>query len=245
MGHSSCMATLFFDSSVDALSVCDTSLVSLPSTEQATNLGFGIWLITSVNDDFIFRESHATAASSKTQSFAGCRICIITLECGMQIMTKHIKIRSDLSSCNHIPAIKLRISLPNPLASLIMEVPSLEDLPLYDSKAEAGVKFLKQVRKELVHSPRIREVNQLVAKARLLASDMKLLKPSLTRDFNQYVPFKVSFHFDLYCFCCLDSIAFTVHVHLSQISFSRPLVFKKTNEQKSQTETMFRNSRKT
>ena len=66
VGHSSCIATLFFDSSVDALSVCDTSLVSLPSTEQATNLGFAIWLITSATDDFLFRESHATAASSKT-----------------------------------------------------------------------------------------------------------------------------------------------------------------------------------
>ena len=193
MGHSSCIATLFFDSPVDALSVCDTSLHPLPSTEQATNLGFGIWLITSANDDFIFRESHATAASSKIQSFAGCRICIITLECGMQIMTKDIKIRSDLSSCNHIPAIKLRVSLPNPLASLIMEVPPIEDLPLYDSKAEAGVKLLKQVRKKLVHSPRVREVNQLLDIARPLASDMKLLKPSLTREFNQYVPFKVSF----------------------------------------------------
>ena len=74
-----------------------------------------------------------------------------------------------------------------------MEVPPLEDLPLYDSKAEAGVKLLKQVRKELVHSPRVREVNRLVDIARPLASDMKLLKPSLTREFNQYVPFKVSF----------------------------------------------------
>ena len=73
-----------------------------------------------------------------------------------------------------------------------MEVPPLEDLPLYDSKVEAGVKLLKQVRKELVHSPRIREVNQLVDIARPIASDMKLLKPSLTHEFNQYVPFKVS-----------------------------------------------------
>ena len=135
MGHSSCIATLFFDSSVDARSVCDTSLVSLPSTEQATNLGFGIWLITSANDDFIFRESHATAASSKTQSFAGFRICIITLECGMQIMTKHIKIRSDLSRCSHIPAIKLRVSMPNPLASIIMEVP-LWTIYLYKTRKQ-------------------------------------------------------------------------------------------------------------
>ena len=138
-------------------------------------------------------EPHATAASSKTQSFASCRICIITLECGMQIMTKHIKIRSDLSSCNHIPAIKLRVSLPNPFASLIMQVPPSENLPSYDSKPEAGVKLLKQVHKELIHSSRIREVNQLVEIARPLASDKELLKPSLTREFSQCVPLKVSF----------------------------------------------------
>ena len=72
MRHYSCFATLFFDSSVDALSVCDTSLVSLPSTEQAKNLGLGIWLTTSANDEFIFRDSHATAASAKTQFF--CRL---------------------------------------------------------------------------------------------------------------------------------------------------------------------------
>ena len=129
----------------------------------------------------------------KHNSFAGYRICIINLGCGMQIMTKHSKIRSDLSSCNRIPAIKLRVSLPNPLASLIMQVLPLEKLPLYDSKAEAGVKLLKQVREELVHSPRIREVNQLVEIARPPPSDMELLKPSLTREFSQYVPLKVSF----------------------------------------------------
>ena len=234
MGHSSCIATLFFDSSVDALSVCDTSLVSLPSNEQATNLGFGIWLITSANDDFIFRESHATAASSKTQSFAGCRICIITLECGMQIMTKHIKIRSDLSSCSHIPAIKLRVSLPNPLASLIMEVPPLEDLPLYDSKAEAGVKLLKQVRKELVHSPRVREVNRLVDIARPLASDMKLLKPSLTREFNQYVPFKVSFTLTIVVFIVSTILhllfMYIYHkYHLADRLFPKKLIKNKFN----------------
>ena len=95
MGHPSCIALLFSDSLVDALSVSDTSLVSLLTTEQATILGFGIWLITSASDDFLFRESHAISPSSKRQSFAGCRICIVTLECGMLIMNKNIKIRSD------------------------------------------------------------------------------------------------------------------------------------------------------
>ena len=111
----------------------------------------------------------------------------------MQIHTGNIIIRSDLASCSTIPAIKLRLSLPDPLESLIMQVPPLDDLPLYTSKAEAGVTLLKAVQKKLISSPRVRQVNQLVEIARPFAQDMKLLKPSLTREFNQYVPFKVSF----------------------------------------------------
>ena len=74
-----------------------------------------------------------------------------------------------------------------------MQVPPLDNLPLYTSRAEAGVTLVKAVRKKLISSPRVRQVNQLVEIARPFAQDMKLLKPSLTREFNQYVPFKVSF----------------------------------------------------
>ena len=111
----------------------------------------------------------------------------------MQIHTGHIIIRSDLASCSTIPAIKLRLSLPDLLESLIMQVPPLDDLPLYTSKDEAGVTLLKAVRKKLISSPRVRQVTHLVEIARPFAQDMKLLKPSLTREFNQYVLFKVSF----------------------------------------------------
>ena len=102
-------------------------------------------------------------------------------------------ILDDLGSCSSIPAIKLRLSLPDPLESLIMRVPPLDDLPLYTSKADAGVTLLKAVRKKLISSPRVRQVNQLVEIARPFAQDMNFLKPSSTREFNQYVPFKVSF----------------------------------------------------
>ena len=89
--------------------------------------------------------------------------------------------------------IKLRLSLPDPLESLIMQVPILDNLPLYSTKAEAGVIFLKAVRKKLISSPRFRQVNQLVGTACPSAQDMKLLKTSLTRKFNQFFHFKVSF----------------------------------------------------
>ena len=146
-----CDATLFFDTRLEALSVCETNIISLPSPEQASNLGYGIRLITSASTDLIFRES--SSVSSSTKSFSGCQICIIRLECGMTIRTNNIKIKSDISSCSQIPAIELRLSLPDPLQSLIMEIPPLEDLPLFTTKAEAGANFLGTVRKELISSP--------------------------------------------------------------------------------------------
>ena len=45
MGHSSCLATLYSSTASEALAVCDTTIVKLPAIEQATNLGYGIWLI--------------------------------------------------------------------------------------------------------------------------------------------------------------------------------------------------------
>ena len=144
---------IFFFNLIDALAVCETNAITLSSIEQATTLGFGIWFITSANADFCFRESSSLAtSSSSSQSFAGYHICIITFECGMQIHTGHIIIRSYLASCSTFPAIKLRLSLLDPLESWIMQVPPLDNLPyihLYTSKAEAGVTLLKAVQKNL------------------------------------------------------------------------------------------------
>ena len=74
IGHPSCIATLYFFSPIDALAVCETTAITLPSIEQATNLGFGIWLLTSANADFTFRESSSLATSSSSRSFACCQI---------------------------------------------------------------------------------------------------------------------------------------------------------------------------
>ena len=42
IGHPSCIATFYFFSPIDVLAVCETTAITLPSIEQATNLGFGI-----------------------------------------------------------------------------------------------------------------------------------------------------------------------------------------------------------
>ena len=173
-----------FFSPFDALALCETTANTLLSIEQATNLGFGIWLMTSANADFTFHEPFSSATSTSSRSIAGCHLCVFTFACGMQIHTWHVIIRSDLASCSTIPANKFRLSLPDPHESLIMRVPPLDDLPLYNSKAEARVTLLKAVLKKLISSPRVRPVNQLVEIAPPFAQNMNLLKPSLNREFT-------------------------------------------------------------
>ena len=122
-----------------------------------------------------------------------CHIWINTLGWGKQIYMGHNFKRWDLASCSTIPAIELRLSLRDPLESLIMQVHPLDDLLLYTSRAEARVTLLKAVQTKLLNSPKVRQVNQLVEIACPLTQDKKLLKPSLTREFIQYVLFKVPF----------------------------------------------------
>ena len=57
LGHSSCLATLFFGTTLDALVTCPTENVVLPVIEAAENLGYGIWVILSATDTFTMRES--------------------------------------------------------------------------------------------------------------------------------------------------------------------------------------------
>ena len=213
---------------IDALAVCEATAITLLTFEQATNLSFVIWLITSANYDFTFRES-----SSSATSFAGCHFCIITLECGMQIHTGHSIIRSEFASCSTIPAIKLRLSLPEPLESLIMQVPPLDGPTLYTSKAEAGVTLLAAVQEKLIRSRRARPVNNMVEIARLFAENMKLLKTSPTRKFIQYVPFKVALTLTVIVFI-VSTVLYLVCMYvyhrfnLRDRSFPKPSIRKNT-----------------
>ena len=74
--------------------------------EQAKSLGFGVRLITSAHDGYSLMETSTLSSSDSTmRMFNGCRIRLISLECGRQIMGPNINVRSDLSSCEHIPAV--------------------------------------------------------------------------------------------------------------------------------------------
>ena len=93
LGHSSCLATLFLGTTMDALLTCPTENVS-PVIEAAENLGYGIWVILSATDTFTMRESSMDSSNAfQVRTYPGCQICIIALECGKQITTPHLKIK--------------------------------------------------------------------------------------------------------------------------------------------------------
>ena len=107
-GHGSCLATLFFNGSVEVLQICDTEQLALPTTEKAENLGFGVWLITSATTAYTpFETNTASTTSSGRIKNPGRGICIITLECRRQLVGPHIKHRSDLGTCEQLPATEI------------------------------------------------------------------------------------------------------------------------------------------
>ena len=191
--QSSCLATLYFDNAIAALQVCEPEQVSLPKPEKATNLGYGILLITSASDAFTLREfTRGTTNSVQRTAIPGCTICIITLECGIQMASKHIKVRPDLESCDKIPAKRLTIQLPDPLAGILSKIPLIEELPYYRTRAEATSALLTEVGAELVKSQHVVDVTHLDKLATPIAARMTKLKPTLVNKFNTYVPILTS-----------------------------------------------------
>ena len=54
---SPCLATLLFGNIMDALEVCDTVALEIALKVKETNPGYGIWLITSAQVNFEFKEN--------------------------------------------------------------------------------------------------------------------------------------------------------------------------------------------
>ena len=69
----------------------------------------------------------------------------------------HIKIRSDLGTCEEKPAIRVNVKFPDPLLELWSELLEIEDMPYYSTKAEAEIAMLKEVRETLLEIPKMRD----------------------------------------------------------------------------------------
>ena len=192
-GHGSCLATLFFKGSVEALQICDTEQIALPATKKAENLGFGVWLITSATTAYtLFESDTASTSSSGIIKYPGCRVCIITLECGKQLVGPHIKIRSGLSTCEQLPTIKINVKFPDPLKQLWSELPEVYDMPYFSTNSAAGIAMLKEVREHLFDSPKMRDSEKLLEIARPISSKMTQLRPSLSEEFDSHLSTKNS-----------------------------------------------------
>ena len=133
-----------------------------------------------------------STTSSGIVKYPGCRICIITLKCGKQLSGDHIKIRSDLSTCEEMPAIKVNVKFPDPLLELWSELPEIDDMPYYSTKAEAGIAMLKEVRETLLDSPKMRDPKKLLEIARPIMTKMTQLRPSLSREFDSHLSIRHS-----------------------------------------------------
>ena len=191
--HDSCLATLCFKDSVAELQVCETEQIVLPATEKAENLGYGVWLITSATTAYtLFESDTESTTSSGNVKYAGCRICITTLKCGKQLSGDHIKIRSDLSTCEEMPVITMNVKFPDPLLEFWSELPEIDDMTHYSTKAEAGMAVLKEVRETLLDSPKMRDPKKFLEIARSITTKMTQLRPSFSREFDSHLSIRHS-----------------------------------------------------
>ena len=79
------------------------------------------------------------------------------MKCGKQLSGDHIKVRSNLNICEEMPAIKVNLKFPDPLLELWSELPEIDDMSYYSTKAEAGIAMLREVRETLLDSPKMRD----------------------------------------------------------------------------------------
>ena len=80
----------FFKGSAEALQICATEQILLPAAKKAENIGIGVWLITSATTAYTLIETDtASATSSEIIKYPGSKICIVTLECGKQLVGPH------------------------------------------------------------------------------------------------------------------------------------------------------------
>ena len=188
---SSCLPNLYFGNNMDALEVCDTVPVPLALKVKATNLGYGKWSITSAQANFEFKKNYMDALTiAGSNTVKGCKICLITVECGKQLSSEKIRIRSDLSSCAEVLPVKLDVALAEPMANLIGLLSTVDELLYYNTKVEANIKLLKSVKLELQAQPQYGYKKSIQQIAEHIAEKLTMLKPSFERQFNNYISWK-------------------------------------------------------
>ena len=95
------------------------------------------------------------------------------------MFSDHIKIRADFQSSQYLPAKRINVKVPNPVAHLIDSVPNINELPKHESITEANLDLLKKVKTEFIHSNRKLSTKSLDEIAKPITTEMKSFKPTL------------------------------------------------------------------
>ena len=190
------MATLLFHDEYAAMQNCRIKTIHLPQKETARNLGFGRWLVTSASEDFLLTERLTNSTDLiNVKHHKGCKVCIITLECGHELEGNNVHIKSDLSTCKKTGARKLNIQLSPPLSRLFSKLPPLPNLPQISDIGQAQEKLLEGFQLHLTKLPTHLRRNEaeLDKIADPVVFQMQELKPHLTEKFSIFVNWKTSF----------------------------------------------------
>ena len=125
----SCLASLYFHTAHQASTTCQTNTVKLPRVETAQSLGFGRWLISRRTSDYTLNLiTKINSPSSSKNLVEGCKVCIITLECGARIESETLSLKAEEESCQLTGARRLDLHLSAPLQTFF-QPPKTDNIP--------------------------------------------------------------------------------------------------------------------
>ena len=75
---------------------------------------------------------------------------------------------------------------------MLSDLPDLEELPYFESKADAGINLLLYVKTKMIDSPQLIKTDQLDAIAKPIAHNKRLRKPTLSSKLEIFVLLKLS-----------------------------------------------------
>ena len=94
----------------------------------------------------------------------------------------------------------MNVKFPDPLLELWRELPEIDYMPYYSTKAEAEIAMLKEVRETLLDSPKMRDPKKLLEIARPITTKMTQMRPSLSREFDSHLSIRQSLQMSLISF---------------------------------------------
>ena len=213
----SCLSTLFFKDSIEALQACTVRPVLLPLREKAKNVGKGRWLITSASPDFLLTKTDMDSSSTtrKVVRKQGCRVCLVTLPCGSELEGPNVHLRSDLATCASQEPKRVNITLPAPLATLFSKLPPIAVMSHILDEDTAKFRLLEKVQIQLAQIPdyKRRDLTEVEKIAKPIISEKTRFNPQFSSKFNDTVQWSTYLIFAIVSFC----VSMGAHILFSYI----------------------------